>query len=172
MVSERLIDLIERSGEELTKRLVDDLLAREETRHLHKLRHNQNHSQVYDVYHMLNSWLAATRTKGKIVDHYVEMGREKYNEGIRRRMGDRPQRRRKGRRKRSSPPERTTFSKGDSGRDDAGGSQRLSPPPLFRLSQVFRDSKLRNPPGGVLWKGHARTVVSHRSLLSSIIPNG
>ncbi len=82
MVSQRLIDLIERSGEELTKRLVDDLLAREETKHLRNLRHNQIYGQVYDVYHMLNAWLAATKTKGKIVDHYLEMGREKYNEGI------------------------------------------------------------------------------------------
>jgi hypothetical protein len=82
MVSQRLIDLVERSGEELTNRLVKDLLAREETRHLRELRHNRLYAQVYDVYNMLNSWLNSAMTKGKIVEHYVEMGREKYNEGI------------------------------------------------------------------------------------------
>ncbi|MCK9230442.1 MAG: hypothetical protein M0Q23_05815 [Syntrophales bacterium] len=82
MISRNMIDFIEQSGEELAKRLVEDLLTREETKHLRNLRQTRIYGQIYDVYGMLSSWLGGGKTKGKIVEHYVETGREKYNEGI------------------------------------------------------------------------------------------
>ena len=82
MISNKLIQLIEKSGDELTQRLMKDLLAREETKHLRELRQNRVYGQVYDVYSMLSLWLSGEKTKGKIIEHYIELGRQRYNEGI------------------------------------------------------------------------------------------
>ncbi len=82
MIAQKLIGIIERSGEELTQRLMKDLLVRDETRHLRDLRQNRVYAQVYDVYSMLISWLSGEKTKGKIIEHYIELGRQRYNEGI------------------------------------------------------------------------------------------
>jgi hypothetical protein len=82
MITERLIKIIEKSGDELTQRLIQDLNAREETRHIRTQRQNRVYSQVYEVYSELNSWLSGGKTKGKIIDHYMELGRQRYNEGI------------------------------------------------------------------------------------------
>ncbi|MDD5475050.1 MAG: hypothetical protein PHU03_00890 [Syntrophales bacterium] len=84
MYKQKMIDFIDQNGEELAKRLVKDFLTREETKHLRNLRQTSIYGQIYEVYSMLGSWLGGgkTKTKGKIVEHYIEMGREKYNEGI------------------------------------------------------------------------------------------
>jgi len=82
MIIEKLIRMIEKSEDELTQRLMKDLLTREETRHLCDLRQNRVYGQVYEVYSMLTSWLSGEKTKGSIVDHYIELGRQRYNEGI------------------------------------------------------------------------------------------
>jgi len=82
MLSDNLIRIIEQSGEELTSRLMDDLLAREETRHLRALRPNRVYGQLYDVYAMLSSWLSGEKTKGKIIEHFIELGGQRYNEGV------------------------------------------------------------------------------------------
>jgi hypothetical protein len=82
MLAGKLIAILEKSGEELTQRIMNDLLSREETRHLHDLRQSRVYGQVYDVYSMLISWLSGEKTKGKIIEHYIELGRQKYNEGV------------------------------------------------------------------------------------------
>ncbi|HOO46058.1 MAG TPA: hypothetical protein PLM29_07515 [Deltaproteobacteria bacterium] len=82
MLAKKLIELLENSGEELTQRIMKDLLTREETRHLRDLRQNRVYGQVYDVYTMLISWLSGEKTKGKIIEHYIELGRQRYNEGF------------------------------------------------------------------------------------------
>ena len=69
MLAKKLIELLENSGEELTQRIMKDLLTREETRHLRDLRQNRVYGQVYDVYTMLISWLSGEKTKGKIIEH-------------------------------------------------------------------------------------------------------
>lgn len=82
MIIEKLIRMIETSEDELTQRLMKDLLTREETRHLRDLRQNRVYGQVYEVYSMLSSWLSGEKTKGSIVNHFIEIGRQRYNEGI------------------------------------------------------------------------------------------
>jgi len=82
MLAGKLITILEKNGEELTQRIMNDLLSREETRHLRDLRQSRVYGQVYDVYNMLVSWLSGEKTKGKIIEHYIELGRQKYNEGV------------------------------------------------------------------------------------------
>jgi len=82
MLSGKLIAILEKSGEVLSQRIEKDLLAREETRHLRDLRQSRVYGLVYDVYGMLISWLSGEKTKGKIIEHYIELGRQKYNEGV------------------------------------------------------------------------------------------
>ncbi len=82
MLSGKLITILEKSSEELTERIMKDLLAREETRHLRDLRQSRVYALVYDVYGMLISWLSGEKTKGKIIEHYIELGRQRYNEGV------------------------------------------------------------------------------------------
>jgi hypothetical protein len=82
MISKKLIRMIEQSSDELTQRLMKDLLKREETRHLRDIRQNRVYGQVYDVYSMLSSWLSGEKTKGSIIEHYIELGRQRYNESV------------------------------------------------------------------------------------------
>ena len=82
MLAGKLIAILEKSGDELTQRIMNDLLSREETRHLRDLRQSRVYGQVYDVYSMLISWLSGEKTKGKIIEHYIELGRQKYIEGV------------------------------------------------------------------------------------------
>lgn len=82
MIIEKLIRMIETSEDELTQRLMKDLLTREETRHLRDLRQNRVYGQVYEVYSMLSLWLSGKKTKGSIVKHFIEIGRQRYIEGI------------------------------------------------------------------------------------------
>lgn len=82
MLAGRLIAILEKGGEELTQRIMNDLLSRDETRHLRGLRQSRVYGQVYDVYSMLISWMSGEKTKGKIIEHYIELGRQKYNEGV------------------------------------------------------------------------------------------
>lgn len=82
MISQKLIDLIEQHADELTRRLMKDLLSREETKHYRNLPEDRVYERVHDVYSRLDSWLSGHKAKTNIRKYYTELGRQRYREGI------------------------------------------------------------------------------------------
>ncbi|HOO38596.1 MAG TPA: hypothetical protein PLV78_09810 [Deltaproteobacteria bacterium] len=83
MIYLKLIKLIEDNAEELSKRLVKDLLSREETKGYRTLSEDLVQERVRDVYSKLGSWLSTEKhTSGEIRKVYTELGRKRLREGI------------------------------------------------------------------------------------------
>ncbi|MCD6570344.1 MAG: hypothetical protein J7L53_06545 [Deltaproteobacteria bacterium] len=82
MISQKLINLIEQHADELTRRLMKDLLTREETKHYRNLPEDRVYERVHDVYSRLDLWLSRDKAKTNIRKHYTELGRQRYREGI------------------------------------------------------------------------------------------
>lgn len=82
MISQKLIELIEKNADELTKRLMKDLLTREETKHYRELPEDRVYERVHDVYSRLDSWLGGDKAKTNIRKYYTELGAQRYREGI------------------------------------------------------------------------------------------
>lgn len=82
MVSNKLVKLIEANADELTRRLMKDLLSREETKSYRDLSEDLVYERVYDVYSRLDHWLGRENSKGAIKRFYVALGKKRYREGI------------------------------------------------------------------------------------------
>ena len=81
MLSGRLINIIENHAEELTQGAVKRLLASPHTPSYHHLSASDLHHRVYEVYHDLGRWLLNS-TDQTIQDRYVELGTDRFKEGI------------------------------------------------------------------------------------------
>ena len=83
MVYSKLVTLIEENAEELSNRLVKDLLSREETKGYRTLSEDLVKERVHDVYSKLGSWLETEKhTSGEIRKVYTELGKKRFREGI------------------------------------------------------------------------------------------
>ena len=83
MIYLKLIKLIEDNAEELSKRLVKDLLSRKETKGYRTLSEDLVRERVCDVYSNLGSWLSAEKhASGEIRKVYVELGKKRFREKI------------------------------------------------------------------------------------------
>ena len=82
MIFQKLINLIEDNADELTKRLMKDLLGREETRHYRNLSEDLVYERVFDVYSRLGSWLSREKNIKDIKEYYTQLGKKRYYEGI------------------------------------------------------------------------------------------
>lgn len=82
MIYQKIVELIQVNADQLTKRLMRDILSREETKSYKTLPEKELYWRVYDVYSRLDSWLSKDRKKGEIKQHYTELGAQRYNENI------------------------------------------------------------------------------------------
>ena len=83
MIYQKLVDVIEENADKLAKRLVKDLLGREETKGYRILSDEKLYTRVRDVYSNLGSWLDPEKhTSGEIKKVYTELGKKRYREGI------------------------------------------------------------------------------------------
>jgi hypothetical protein len=83
MIYLKLLKLIEDNADELSKRLVKDLLSREETKGYRTLSEDLVRERVRDVYSKLGSWLSTEKhASGEIRNVYTELGKKRFREGI------------------------------------------------------------------------------------------
>jgi hypothetical protein len=82
MISEKLVSLIKDNAKLLTNRLIEDLYTREETRNYRKLDKHTLYQRVFDVYNRLDAWLLGNKVKGEVRNHYIALGRQRFQEGI------------------------------------------------------------------------------------------
>lgn len=82
MFDRKLVDLVERDAELLTKRVVKEMLSREETIHYRDLPEDRVYERVFDVYKRLGFWLGGEKAKANIYEYYTKLGRQRCQEGI------------------------------------------------------------------------------------------
>ncbi|MEA3223936.1 MAG: hypothetical protein U9P49_12340 [Thermodesulfobacteriota bacterium] len=82
MISQKLVELIEKNTDELSRRLMKDLLSRQETKHYKDLPEDRVYELVHDVYSKLGVWLSGYKSKESIRKYYTELGRQRHREGI------------------------------------------------------------------------------------------
>lgn len=83
MVYLRLLELIEDNAEELTNRMCQDLLSREETKGYRILSDERLRERINDVYSKLGSWLGTDKhTREEVKKIYTAIGKKRHREGI------------------------------------------------------------------------------------------
>ncbi len=81
MISQDLIKIITENADELTRRLLKDLLSRKETSSFRQIPPDLMYERVFDVYSKLDTWLEKGTSHG-IIDYYIKLGHDRYDEGI------------------------------------------------------------------------------------------
>lgn len=84
MIYYKLVKLIEDNTDELTRRVCNDLLAREETMAYRGISKDIICERAADVYGRLVSWLRKEKRfhDGDIRKYYMDLGRRRFHEGI------------------------------------------------------------------------------------------
>ncbi len=78
----KLVDLIQDHSEQLSHRAVKELLSRKETRSYAKLQEKEVYRRAYEVYNNLGSWLSKDTPKDELREHYLLLGKRRFEEGI------------------------------------------------------------------------------------------
>jgi hypothetical protein len=81
MLSDSLVQMIEKHAEKLTHSLVNDLKSNKRTAHYHPLTGAELHDRTYDVYRNLGHWIAS-QTEEVIESNYIELGERRRAEGV------------------------------------------------------------------------------------------
>lgn len=80
-LSDRLVRIVEREAEALTRGTVKTLQTSPRTEAYHNLAHPDLYNRVYEVYHNLGLWLWE-KSNDAICAWYNELGRKRFQEGI------------------------------------------------------------------------------------------
>ena len=78
----KLVELIQDHSEELSQRVLKDMLSRKETNSYNKLHRKEVYRRIYEVYSRLGSWLSKDTPKDDLEEHYTRLGKRRFNEGI------------------------------------------------------------------------------------------
>ncbi len=78
----KLVELIQDHSEELSQRVLKDMLSRKETESYNKLHRKEVYRRIYEVYSKLGLWLSKDTPKDDLEEHYTRLGKRRYNEGI------------------------------------------------------------------------------------------
>jgi hypothetical protein len=82
MIYLKIMEVLKSDAEQLSRRVVNDLLNRGETEYHKKYSQEIMYERVYDVYSTLGYWLDRARPKEEIRKHFSEIGKKRFEEGI------------------------------------------------------------------------------------------
>ncbi len=78
----KIMEVLKTDAEQLSRRVVNDLLNRGETEYHKRYSEDIMFERVYDVYSTLNYWLDRARPKEEIQKHFKELGKKRFDDGI------------------------------------------------------------------------------------------
>lgn len=78
----KIMEVLKTDAEQLSKRVVKDLLTRGETEYHKKYSEEIMYERVYDVYSNLSYWLDRARPKEEIHKRFSDMGKKRFQDGI------------------------------------------------------------------------------------------
>lgn len=82
MIYLKIMEILKSDAEQLSRRVVNDLLERGETEYHKKYSEDLIYERVYDVYSTLSYWLDRARPKEEIYRHFREIGKKRFDDGI------------------------------------------------------------------------------------------
>lgn len=82
MIYMKIMELIKTDADELTERVVKDLLSRGETEYHKKFSEEFLYERVSDIYRGLSHWLDRATPKDEITKFYQDLGRKRFQDGI------------------------------------------------------------------------------------------
>lgn len=82
MVYLKIMEVLKTDAEQLSRRVVNDMLNRGETEYHKKYSEDIMYERVFDVYSTLSYWLDRARPKEEIQKHFREMGKKRFEDGI------------------------------------------------------------------------------------------
>jgi hypothetical protein len=82
VISKRLVELIERNADRLTRAWLADVKRRPETRTYRNYPDDVLHRRVYDVYQNLGKWISRETSVDEIARIYTALGCQRYEEGF------------------------------------------------------------------------------------------
>ena len=80
--SQRLVELIENSADELTQRFIREIRVSEDTPQYHTYDEDELYRRAYNVYSQLGKWISRETTKADIAKHYMALGAQRRKEGF------------------------------------------------------------------------------------------
>ena len=78
----KLVELIQDHSEELSQRVLKDMLSRKETKSYNKLHKKEVYRRIFEVYSGLGSWLSKDTPRDDLKEHYTRLGKRRFSEGI------------------------------------------------------------------------------------------
>jgi hypothetical protein len=82
VISTRLVELIERNADRLTRAWLGDVKERPETRTYRTYPNDVLYRRVHEVYRNLGKWICRETTVEEIAQVYTALGRQRYEEGF------------------------------------------------------------------------------------------
>jgi len=82
LLSKKLLRLIERNADELTKKWISEVRTREDLPTYHTYDERQLYKRAFSVYSQLGKWLSKDTTKSDIARQYVALGKRRRKEGF------------------------------------------------------------------------------------------
>jgi hypothetical protein len=82
VLSNKLVGLIERNADQLTRRWLDIVRTHENTPTYHTYDEHELYDRAFSVYSQLGRWLSAATTRAEIKRIYTELGRRRRQEGF------------------------------------------------------------------------------------------
>lgn len=82
LISRRLVELIERNADRLTRAWLADVKQRPETPTYHGYPDDVLYRRVHEVYQNLGKWICRETTVDEIARVYTALGRQRYEEGF------------------------------------------------------------------------------------------
>ncbi|HPI93728.1 MAG TPA: hypothetical protein PLT09_02045 [Deltaproteobacteria bacterium] len=82
MIYLKIMEVLKADADQLSRRVVSDLMNRGETEYHKKYSEDIIYERVYDVYSTLSYWLDRARPKEEIYRHFRELGRKRFDDGI------------------------------------------------------------------------------------------
>ena len=81
-VAYRLIDLVERNAEELTRAYVQDVISHVETPTYRKLEEHEVYLRAHRVFSQLGKWISTSFSDEDMKKYWTELGRRRRSEGF------------------------------------------------------------------------------------------
>ena len=81
-ICRRLVTLIERNADRLSRAWLADVQRRSETPTYHAYSPDVLYQRVFRVYSQLSRWICKDTTKEEIAEHYTALGRQRFAEGF------------------------------------------------------------------------------------------
>jgi hypothetical protein len=81
-MSDKLVKLIEKNANQLTKNWLTDVRKHPHTKTYHDYNEEELYNRAFDVYSRLSKWISRETSKEEIYDHYFALGSRRRKEGF------------------------------------------------------------------------------------------